>query len=78
MPPPAGTSIPGLRARVIDRTLVAYKLSWLRDLGTPSPLFRLLCDELVTLPAYEATRDVRVEPCPVRTPRHRTRWAVPR
>jgi uracil phosphoribosyltransferase len=29
--------------------------------GTPSPLFRLLCDELVTLLAYEATRHVRVE-----------------
>jgi len=35
---------------------------------TDSPTFRRLADELVTLLAYEATRDVRVEEVTVRTP----------
>jgi uracil phosphoribosyltransferase len=40
----------------------------LRDENTDSPTFRRLADELVTLLAYEATRDARVEPHEVRTP----------
>ena len=40
----------------------------LRDSSTPSPLFRQLVEELVTLLAYEATRDVRVEAREVTTP----------
>ena len=43
-------------------------MSLLRDASTPSPLFRQLVDELVTLLAYEATRDVRVETREVVTP----------
>ena len=35
---------------------------------TDSPTFRRLTEELVTLLAYEATRDVRVEPVTVQTP----------
>ena len=35
---------------------------------TDSPTFRRLADELVTLLAYEATRDVRVEPVEITTP----------
>ncbi|MDR0849344.1 MAG: uracil phosphoribosyltransferase [Propionibacteriaceae bacterium] len=52
----------------MDHPLVAHKISLLRSLDTPSPLFRQLVEELVTLLAYEATRDVRVEPCPISTP----------
>ena len=33
-----------------------------------APTFRRLVDQLVTLLAYEATRDVRVEPCDITTP----------
>lgn len=40
----------------------------LRDRRTPSPLFRELASELVTLLAYEATRGVRVETVEVTTP----------
>jgi len=54
--------------RVIQHPLVAHKLALLRSTATPSPLFRQLVEELVTLLAYEATRDVRVEPCQVDTP----------
>jgi uracil phosphoribosyltransferase len=57
-----------MRLHVADHPLVAHKLSVLRDEATPSPIFRLLVDELVTLLAYEATRHVRVEPQEVRTP----------
>ena len=51
-----------MRTHVIDHPLVSHKLTTLRDEGTDSPTFRRLADELVTLLAYEATRDVRVEP----------------
>src|SRR3954451_13539505 len=57
-----------MRLHVADHPLVAHKLTVLRDIGTPSPTFRLLVDELVTLLAYEATRDVRTEPVDIVTP----------
>ena len=50
-----------MRTLVVDHPLVAHKLTALRDAGTDSPTFRRLADELVTLLAYEATRDIRVE-----------------
>ncbi|MBD8079831.1 uracil phosphoribosyltransferase [Cellulosimicrobium arenosum] len=57
-----------MRLHVADHPLVAHKLTVLRDERTASPTFRLLVDELVTLLAYEATRDVRVEPHEITTP----------
>ncbi|MGH3311216.1 MAG: uracil phosphoribosyltransferase [Streptomyces sp.] len=57
-----------MRIHVVDHPLVAHKLSTLRDERTDSPTFRRLADELVTLLAYEATRDVRTEQVDVRTP----------
>ena len=57
-----------MRTHVVDHPLVAHKLTTLRDERTDSPTFRRLADELVTLLAYEATRDVRVEEVGVRTP----------
>jgi uracil phosphoribosyltransferase len=57
-----------MRVHVVDHPLVSHKLTTLRDERTDSPTFRLLTDELVTLLAYEATRDVRVDPVTVRTP----------
>jgi uracil phosphoribosyltransferase len=53
---------------VIDHPLVTHKLTALRDVDTETATFRRLTDELVTLLAYEATRDVRVQPVTVRTP----------
>ena len=50
-----------MRVHVVDHPLVSHKLTALRDERTDSPTFRRLADELVTLLAYEATRDVRVE-----------------
>lgn len=57
-----------MRTHVVDHPLVAHKLTVLRDLDTDSPTFRSLTDELVTLLAYEATRDVRVEEHRIVTP----------
>jgi uracil phosphoribosyltransferase len=57
-----------MRVTVVDHPLVAHKLTLLRDATTPQPTFRHLIEELVTLLAYEATRDIRVEPIEVTTP----------
>lgn len=57
-----------MRTHVVDHPLVAHKLTTLRDKRTDSPTFRRLADELVTLLAYEATRDVRTDQVGVTTP----------
>ena len=57
-----------MRTHVVDHPLVAHKLTVLRDERTDSPTFRSLADELVTLLAYEATRDVRVATHEIVTP----------
>jgi uracil phosphoribosyltransferase len=57
-----------MRVAVADHPLVTHKLTVLRDKNTPSPTFRALAEELVTLLAYEATRNVRVEEVSVTTP----------
>lgn len=57
-----------MRLQVVDHPLIAHKLTVLRDERTPSATFRLLADELVTLLAYEATRDVIVEDIDIKTP----------
>src|SRR3954452_25626337 len=57
-----------MRLHVVDHPLVSHKLTALRDERTDSTTFRRLADELVTLLAYEATRDVRVDPLTVQTP----------
>ena len=57
-----------MRIHVADHPLVGHKLTTLRDQETNSPTFRALADELVTLLAYEATRDVRVDTVTVRSP----------
>ena len=57
-----------MRVHVADHPLITHKLTVLRDVATPSPVFRQLVEELVTLLAYEATRDVRVDKVQVQTP----------
>jgi uracil phosphoribosyltransferase len=57
-----------MRVHVADHPLITHKLTVLRDKNTPSPTFRALAEELVTLLAYEATRHVRVEEVTVETP----------
>ncbi|WP_109506849.1 uracil phosphoribosyltransferase [Nocardioides speluncae] len=57
-----------MRTHVVDHPLIAHKLTTLRDEGTDTPTFRRLADELVTLLAYEATREVRVSAVDITTP----------
>ena len=61
-----------MRVHVADHPLITHKLSVLRDKNTPSPVFRQLTEELVTLLAYEATRNVRTEQVEIETPVTRT------
>ena len=57
-----------MRVHVANHPLITHKLTVLRDKNTPSPVFRQLVEELVTLLAYEATRDIRVDEVTVQTP----------
>ena len=57
-----------MRVHIADHPLIAHKLTALRDKTTDTPTFRRLADELVTLLAYEATREVRVETVDIETP----------
>ena len=57
-----------MRVLITPHPLINHKLTFLRDEATESPTFRRLVDELVTLLAYEATRDIQVEPVIVQTP----------
>src|SRR3954469_23435348 len=57
-----------MQTLVIEHPLVAHKLTALRDQRTDSPTFRMLVEELVTLLAYEATREVRTVPVHITTP----------
>jgi uracil phosphoribosyltransferase len=57
-----------MRVHVADHPLITHKLTVLRDKNTPSPTFRALTEELMTLLAYEATRNVRTEPLEIETP----------
>ena len=57
-----------MQVDVVEHPLIAHKLTLLRDQTTNSPTFRHLVEELVTLLAYEATRDIAVAPKPIHTP----------
>jgi uracil phosphoribosyltransferase len=62
-----------MRVHVANHPLITHKITVLRDKNTPSPTFRLLVEELVTLLAYEATRDVKVQEVEVETPLAKTK-----
>lgn len=57
-----------MQTLVIDHPLVAHKLSRLRRADTSSATFRSLTEELLTLLAYEATRNLDVVPIDITTP----------
>src|SRR6266550_3860338 len=57
-----------MRTLVVDHPLVTHKLTALRDAASDTATFRSLTAELVTLLAYEATREMRVQPVSVTTP----------
>jgi uracil phosphoribosyltransferase len=57
-----------MKVHVANHPLISHKLTVLRDERTDSPTFRRLVEELVTLLAYEATRDVKTEKVTIKTP----------
>jgi uracil phosphoribosyltransferase len=57
-----------MKVHVANHPLISHKLTVLRDERTDSPTFRHLVEELVTLLAYEATREVRTESVTIKTP----------
>ncbi|MGJ6980470.1 uracil phosphoribosyltransferase [Aestuariimicrobium soli] len=57
-----------MELKVVEHPLVDHKLTLLRKKDTDSTTFRQLVEELVTLLAYEATREVRVEQYEIETP----------
>ena len=57
-----------MKVHIADHPLISHKLTLLRDERTDSPTFRRLVEELVTLLAYEATRDVRTKNVTIKTP----------
>jgi uracil phosphoribosyltransferase len=57
-----------MKVHVANHPLISHKLTVLRDERTDSPTFRRLVEELVTLLAYEATRDVKTTPVKIKTP----------
>ena len=61
-----------MRVFVADHPLITHKLTVLRSKTTPQPIFKQLIEELMTLLAYEATHDVRVEDIEIETPVTRT------
>ena len=65
-----------MKILVVDHPLIAHKLTVLRDERTDSPTFRRLVEEIVTLLAYEATRDVHVVPVSIMTPVAKTQGVV--
>ncbi len=57
-----------MRILITEHPLISHKLTTLRDENTPSPTFRQLTEELVTLLAYEATRDIQTKEVKIKTP----------
>ena len=57
-----------VKVHIANHPLISHKLTVLRDEKTNSPTFRQLTEELVTLLAYEATREIRTEKVTIKTP----------
>ena len=57
-----------MKIHIADHPLITHKLTVLRDEKTDSPTFRRLTEEIVTLLAYEAMREVKTQAVSVKTP----------
>ena len=63
-------------ATVLDHPLVTHKLALIRDVNTPSGIFRRTCGEVTLLLAYEALRDLATQPVAVQTPLEETQTQI--
>jgi uracil phosphoribosyltransferase len=62
---------------VTHHPLIEHKLGILRDRSTPTKLFKELVEEIAMLMAYEATKDLPLEPITVDTPLEQVQgWRV--
>jgi uracil phosphoribosyltransferase len=52
----------------LDHPLLRHKLTLLRDVYTPTSLFRQVAREIALLMAYEVTRDLPLQPIDIETP----------
>ena len=57
-----------MKIHIADHPLITHKLTVLRDEKTDSPTFRRLTEEIVTLLAYEAMREVKTVAVTGKTP----------
>jgi len=57
-----------MKIHIAAHPLITHKLTLLRDENTPSPTFRSLTEEIVSLLAYEAMRDIKTQTLSVKTP----------
>jgi len=57
-----------MKIHIASHPLITHKLTLLRDENTPSPTFRSLTEEIVSLLAYEAMRDIKTQHVSVKTP----------
>ena len=57
-----------MKIHIASHPLITHKLTLLRDENTPSPTFRSLTEEIVSLLAYEAMRDIKTQAISVKTP----------
>jgi len=57
-----------MKIHIASHPLITHKLTLLRDENTPSPSFRSLTEEIVSLLAYEAMRDIKTQAVSVKTP----------
>lgn len=60
------------RLTVVDHPLVQHKLGILRDVATPTQVFRQLVNEVTLLLTYEATKELATEEVEIATPLERT------
>jgi uracil phosphoribosyltransferase len=69
-PPTPGDPLPcrPVQTLVVDHPLAAARLTTMRDERTDNTGFRVALRELATMLVYEATRELPVEPVPIRTP----------
>ena len=60
--------VKGVKIHIASHPLITHKLTLLRDERTPSPVFRSLTEEIVSLLAYEAMQDAKTTEATVKTP----------
>ena len=65
-----------MKVLVANHPFITHKLTVLRDKETNSQVFRHLVEELVTLLAYEATREVKINSVEIETPVTKTKGAL--